>query len=220
MDIEQLKRAIVSETKTLNSRIRRLQKEHLPSSIDAKITELKKFKHPFVTEKGFISASTKGYTEKQLKEKLKWIRGVKENTETVKEAREMLERRAKEWNVKKEEAARRIRSGRVFYQVLGEQGYKWDSDQVKSAIEEFEETPTYEELHDKLIEKFWYTLVDTEEGREMFRDWMTDKNFIPGDVPARKEINPKTGEETILFDDEKFDENGEIVPDYLWDPEI
>lgn len=213
MTIEELQRKIVSETKTLNSRIRRLRKEDLPSTIDHRIEELKKFNHPFVTSSGFISASYSGLTEKQLQEKLRWIRGVKENTETVKEARNLVERKAKEWQVKKEEAKRRIRAGRLFYQILGEQGYKWDSTEVHEAIQEFEETPSYDELHDKLMEKFGHKMQDTLEGREILRKWMNEKNMIPWSVYAHKETNPKTGQEEIIFDDEHFDEDGNIIMD-------
>ena len=148
---------------------------------------------------------------KQLKEKLKWIRGVTENTETVTQARELVNRKAKEWNVKKDEAARRIKAGRLFYQVLGSQGYKWDSTQVHDAITEFDKTPSYDELQDKLMEKFGADLQDTEEGRETLRDWIEENDYVPADVYGSWQTPPNGGDEQFLFDDEAFNEYGEIV---------
>lgn len=210
MTEQELKRAIVSATKTLNSRIRRLKNENLPSSVDARISDLKKFNHPFVTAAGYISGSTKGATLKQLNEKLKWIRGVLENTETVAEARELVERKSREWNVKKSEAARRIRAGRLFYQVLGGRGFKWDSEQVRQAMQEFEHTPSYDELENKLYEMFGADMQDTDDGAEPLREWMNEHDTIPPGVDAHVETNPATGQDEIIYDDEYFDENGEI----------
>ena len=217
MTIEELKQKIVSESKTLNSRIRRLHKEGLPSSVDARLQQAKDFKSPLVTSSGFVSSSTKGLTLKQLQSKLKWIRGVKENTETVQQARALVEQKAKEWNVKKEEAARRIQQGRLFYQVIGYQGYKWDSTEVQDAITSFDHTPTFEELVNRLYEKFGHTMQDTQEGQELLRTWMHEHDDIPWGVYAHREINPKTGQEEIIFDDETFDENGNIVNDSDFD---
>lgn len=211
MTEKELKQAIKSATKTLNSRLRRLKNENLPSSVDQRIADAKKFNSPLVTSSGYVSGSTKGLTMQQLNEKLKWIRGVTENTETVTQARELVERKAKEWNVKKDEAARRIKAGRLFYQVLGAQGYKWDSTQVHDAITEFDKTPSYEELQDKLMEKFGADLQDTEEGRETLRDWIEENDFVPADVYGSWQTPPDGGEEQFLFDDETFNEYGEIV---------
>lgn len=211
MTEKELKQAIKSETKTLNSRLRRLKNENLPSSADQRIADMQKFKHPFVTASGYVSGSTKGLTVKQLNEKLKWIRGVTENTETVKQARELVERKAKEWNVKKDEAARRIKAGRLFYQVLGAQGYKWDSTEVHDAITEFDKTPSYDELMDKLMEKFGADLQDTEEGRETLRDWIEENDYVPADVYGSWQTPPNGGDDRFLFDDEAFNEDGEIV---------
>lgn len=213
MTEQELKRAIKSATKTLNSRIRRLKNENLPSSVDQRIADAQKFKSPLVTSSGYVSASTAGLTLKQLQAKLKWIRGVTENTETVTQARELVERKAREWNVKKEEAAQRIRAGRVFYQVLGAQGFKWDSTQVREAIREFESTPTYDELMDKLIEKFGEQLQDTDEGRETLRDWCERNNNIPPGVYGSFQTPPNGGAERFVFDDETFDEDGNIILD-------
>lgn len=211
MTEKELKQAIKSATKTLNSRLRRLKNENLPSSADQRIADAQKFNSPLVTSSGYVSGSTKGLTMQQLNEKLKWIRGVTENTETVTQARELVERKAKEWNVKKDEAARRIKAGRLFYQVLGAQGYKWDSTQVHDAITEFDTTPSYEELQDKLMEKFGADLQDTEEGRETLRDWIEENDYVPADVYGSWQTPPDGGDEQFLFDDEAFNEYGEIV---------
>lgn len=211
MTEKELKQAIKSATKTLNSRLRRLKNENLPSSVDQRIADAKKFNSPLVTSSGYVSGSTKGLTMQQLNEKLKWIRGVTENTETVTQARELVERKAKEWNVKKEEAAQRIKAGRLFYQVLGAQGYKWDSTQVHDAITEFDKTPSYDELQDKLMEKFGADLQDTEEGRETLRDWIEENDYVPPDVYGSWQTPPDGGDEQFLFDDEAFNEYGEIV---------
>lgn len=211
MTDKELKQAIKSATKTLNSRLRRLKNENLPSSADQRIADAQKFNSPLVTSSGYVSGSTKGMTMKQLNEKLKWIRGVMENTETVTQARELVERKAKEWNVKKDEAARRIKAGRLFYQVLGAQGYKWDSTQVHDAITEFDKTPSYDELQDKLMEKFGADLQDTEEGRETLRDWIEENDYVPTGVDGSWQTPPNGGDDKFLFDDEAFNEDGEIV---------
>lgn len=211
MTENELKQKIKSATKTINSRLRRLRKEGLPSSVDQRISDALKFNSPLVTKSGFVSASTSGLTIKQMQEKLKWIRGITSNTETVTQARENVEKKAREWNVKKEEAARRIKAGRVFYQVLGAQGYKWDSTQVHEAIEEFDETPSYDDLMDKLMEKYGADLQDTDEGREMLRDWIEENNLIPPNVYGDFRIDPDTGSYRFLFDDETFDDDGNPV---------
>lgn len=211
MTEKELKQAIKSATKTLNSRLRRLKNENLPSSADQRIADAQKFKSPLVTSSGYVSGSTKGLTMQQLNEKLKWIRGVTENTETVTQARELVERKTKEWNVKKDEAARRIKAGRLFYQMLGAQGYKWDSTQVHDAITEFDKTPSYDDLQDKLMEKFGADLQDTEEGRETLRDWIEENDYVPPDVYGSWQTPPNGGDDRFLFDDEAFNEDGEIV---------
>ena len=221
MNENELKQAIKSAAKTLNSRLRRLKNENLPSSVDQRLNDAIKFKSPLVTAAGYISGSTTGLTLKQLRAKLKWIRGVMENTETVKQARELVEKKAREWNVKKEEAARRIRAGRVFYQVLGAQGYKWDSTQVHDAITEFDKTPTFDELQNKLMEKFGEKMQDTEEGREILRDWIENNDVIPPGVNGEFREHKETGIYRFLFDDETFNKKGEIVPnDTYYDNEV
>jgi hypothetical protein len=210
MTEKELKQAIKSAPKTLNSRLRRLKNENLPSSADQRIADALKFNSPLVTPSGYVSGSTKGLTLKQLNEKLKWIRGVTENTETVTQSRELVARKAKEWNVKKEEAARRIKAGRLFYQVLGAQGYKWDSTEVHDAITEFDKTPSYDELQNKLMEKFGANLQDTE-GRETLRDWIEENDFVPPNVDGSWQTPPNGGDDRFLFDDEAFNAKGEIV---------
>lgn len=217
MTENELKRAIRSAAKTLNSRIRRLRNEGLPSSTEQRLEDARKYNSPLVTSSGFVSGSTKGLTQNQLEQKLKWIRGVTENTETVSQSRELVERKAKEWGVKKEEAARRIKAGRVFYQVLGGQGYKWDSTQVHDAITEFESTPTFDELQDKLYEKFGRDIQDTADGMEQLRQWMNEKDTIPNGVFAHHETNPRTGQDEIIFDDEFFDDDGNLQQGGFYD---
>lgn len=163
-----------------------------------------------LTAAGYISSSTAGMTLKQLQAKLKYIRGLTENTETVAQAREMVERKSREWNVKKTEAARRIRAGRLFYQVLGGRGFKWDSEQVRQAMQEFEHTPEYDELENKLYEMFGADMQDTDDGAEPLREWMNEHDTIPPGVDAHYETNPATGQDEIIYDDEYIDENGEI----------
>lgn len=210
MTENELKQAIKSAAKTLNSRIRRLKNEKLPSTAEHRITEALKHKRPEVTKSGYVSGSTAGLTLQQLQERLKWIRGITENTETVKQARELVERKAKEWNVKKEEAARRIKAGRVFYQVLGGEGYKWDSTQVHDAITEFDKTPSFDELENKLYQMFGEKLQGEEDGSENLRGWMNENNEIPPGVMAHVETNPKTGRDEIIYDDEFFDDDGNL----------
>lgn len=210
MTENELKRAIKSAAKTLNSRIRRLKNENLPSSANQRIQDAQKYNSPLVTASGYVSGSTAGMTMNQLKSKLKWIRGITENTETVAQARELVEKNAREWNVNKEEAARRIQAGRVFYQVLGGRGYKWDSTQVHDAITEFDSTPTFDELENKLFEKFGQDMQDTVDGQERLREWMNENNEIPNGVYAHHETNPRTGRDEIIFDDEFFDDDGNL----------
>lgn len=210
MTESELKKAIKSAAKTLNSRIRRLKNENLPSSTNQRIQDAQKYNSPLVTASGYVSGSTAGLTLKQLESKLKWIRGVTENTETVTQSRELVEKKAKEWGVKKEEAARRIQAGRVFYQVLGSQAYKWDSNDVHDAIEEFSSTPSYDELENKLFEKFGRDMQGTDDGGESLRDWMNENNEIPPGVYAHHETNPRTGQDEIIYDDEFFDDDGEL----------
>ena len=121
-----------------------------------------------------------------------------------------MDNKSREWGVKKEEAARRIRAGRVFYQVLGGQGYKWDSTQVHNAIQEFEKTPSFDELENKLYEMYGEKMQDEEDGGELLREWMNENNTIPPGVYAHVETDPNTGDDVIIYDDEYFDENGEL----------
>lgn len=202
MTENELKSAIKSAAKTLNSRIRRLKNEDLPSNVDQRLKDQIKYKTGLVTPSGYVSGSTAGLTLKQLQSKLKWIKRVTSNTETVKQARENVERKAREWNVKKEEAARRIRAGRMFFQVLGSTRYKWDSTEVQEAIQEFDHTPTYDDLENKLFEKFGQDIQDTEEGADALLDWMNEHDIIPPGVNAHRE-NGK-----IVYDSD--DEDNEV----------
>lgn len=210
MTENELKKAIKTAAKTLNSRIRRLKNENLPSSTNHRIQDAQKHNSPLVTSSGYVSGSTAGLTLKQLESKLQWIRGVTENTETVAQSRELVEKKAAEWGVKKEEAARRIQAGRVFYQVLGSQAYKWDSNDVHDAIEEFSSTPSYDELENKLFEKFGRDMQGSDDGGEALREWMNENDKIPPGVYAHHETNPRTGQEVIIYDDEFFDNDGEL----------
>lgn len=201
MTVEELQRKIVSTSKTLNSRIRRLRKEDLPSSIDYRIEEARKMKNPYFTESGYFSASYKNMTKEQLQHKLKYMRGLLENSETVAQARQSLERKMKEWNVKKEEAKRRIKAGRVFYQVLGNTQYKFDSTVVHDSITSFDKTPSYDDLLADVIWRNAERMQDEPDGREMLLEFMNDYNTIPDGVRAHK-----TSDGRIVFDDEPEDD--------------
>lgn len=209
----ELKQAIKSATKTLNSRLRRLKNEDLPSHAETQLKTARNMDPGLVTPSGYVSGSTKNMTVQQLRDKLKFIRGITKNTETVTQAREKLAEKMKEWNVNKQEAARRIRAGRVFYQVLGAQGYKWDSTQIQQAIEEFDSTPSYEDLENRLFEKFGQDMQDESEGREYLREWMNEHNEIPPGVYAHSEETPD-GDDIIIYDDEYIDDDGNIGVNY------
>ena len=203
--MKSLKQQILSATKTLNSRLRRLKNEDLPTAAEQRLTEIEMHRPGFVTGKGYVSSSTKGMTDAQLQEKLRMIQGLINETETVKEARENLERKIKEWNTTKEEARRRIRAGRVFYQVLGYANGIFDSDRIHTAIEEFDKTPDYNELIDKIFLDYGFEMQNEVNGRELLLDWMNDNNVIPMGVEALKD--PETGKIVYGF----FDETGAII---------
>lgn len=186
MTINELKRKIISETKTLNSRLRRLEKEDLPSASFAKIQQAKEMESEYITKSGRISSATANMTEKQLKEKLKFIRGIKEQTQTVKEAKIYVEKKAKEWNVSTEVAKDRIRQGRVFYQAVGYKSGIFDSDRVHISIEEFESTPSYDELIKQLFIDFGFELQDEINGRWELLKFMNDTGIIPPGVRAER----------------------------------
>lgn len=182
--MKSIEKQILSATKTLNSRLRRLRKEDLPTAAEQRIDELKLHKPGFVTGKDYISSSTAGLSERQKTEKLKIIRGLLLETETVKQARENVERKMKQWNVNKEEANRRIRAGRVFYQVLGYQNGLFESDDVHDAITEFDSTPDFNELLNKLFRDHGIDLQNEVSGREELLKWMNDNQEIPAGVDA------------------------------------
>ena len=118
MTVEQLAAAIKAEGKKLNNRLQRLAREGLPATSTAQIETARNTRRKnFVTDSGRVSLSVKGQTEKQLQEKLKFIRGIQENTETVKQARENGKKKMKQWGTSKQETIRRIKAGRVFAQI-------------------------------------------------------------------------------------------------------
>lgn len=191
MTIKELQKKIKSATKTANSRLRRLKENDLQSHVFTKLEQARRMKSDLVTDSGFISAKYTGYTEKELIAKLKWIKGITEQTETVKQAKTKQRELMEKWNTSKEETNRRIRAGRVFFQALGYQNYLFDSTQVKEAIEEFDKTPTTEELIDRCFEKFGSEIQDDIEGRDALLEWMNRKHIIPDGVNAVE--NPLTG---------------------------
>ena len=203
--MKSLKSQIISATKTLNSRLRRLRAEDLPTATDQKLQDIELFRPGFVTSKGYVSAATTGMSDAQLKEKLDMIKDLISTTETVKEAREYLEKKMKKWKMKKEEAKKRIRRGRVFYRVLGYQNGIFDSDQVHEAIEEFDKTPDYPELIDRLMRDYGQELQNERNGREVLLEWMNEKQEIPLNVDAIKD--PTTGQIVYGY----IDQYGDIV---------
>lgn len=189
MTIEELKRKVISETKTLNSRLRRLEKEGLPSTAFAKIQQAKAMGSELVTDSGMISARTAGYTQKQLMSKLKWIRGISANTQSPTETKKYVAEKQKEWGTSYDETVKRINQGRVFYQAVGYRGGIFDSDRVHLSIEEFESTPSYDELITKLFMDFGVELQDEINGRWELLKFMNDTGIIPPGVNAEKKDN-------------------------------
>lgn len=189
-DIKTLQRQLVSATKTLNSRIRRLRAEDLPSSTEYRIREAERMETGYITPSGYVSASTKGMTVNELKQKLKWVKGVTENTETVKQSRALVNLRMREWGTSKEETKERIRAGRVFYQVLGYRGGVFDSDRVHYAIEEFAKTPSYDTLVNRIFQDYGVEMQNEVNGREELLRWMNKTGIIPAGVNAEED---KTG---------------------------
>lgn len=183
-DIKTLQRQLVSATKTLNSRIRRLRAENLPSSTEYRIREAERMETGYITPSGYVSASTKGMTANEIKQKLKWVRGVTENTETVKQSRALVNLRMREWGTTKEETKDRIRAGRVFYQVLGYRGGVFDSDRVHYAIEEFAKTPSYDTLVNRIFQDYGREMQNEVNGREELLRWMNKTGIIPAGVNA------------------------------------
>lgn len=186
-----LQQQILSATKTLNSRLRRLRAEDLPTSAEQHMQNIDLHRPGFLTPKGFVSASTAGMSQQDLQEKLKLIKTLISETETVKEARANVEQKMKEWNVKKEEAKRLIRAGRVFYQALGYRGGVFDSDRVHVSIEEFDKTPNYPELINRLFMDYGREMQNERNGRISLMEWMRETNQIPPGVMADR--NPQTG---------------------------
>lgn len=189
--IAQLRAQIVSATKTLNSRIRRLRAEDLPSFATPHMQDIELHRPGFLTKAGYVSSSSAGLDEFQLREKLRLIKGLISETETVTQAREIVEKKMKEWNVKKQEAIKRIKAGRVFYQVLGYRGGVFDSDRVHVSIEEFEHTPSYSELIDRIYRDYGHELQNEVNGRIILLEWMNEKHEIPVGVEAVED--PQTG---------------------------
>ena len=186
-DIKTLQRQLVSATKTLNSRIRRLRAEDLPSSTEYRIREAERMETGYITPTGYVSAATKGMTANEIKQKLKWVRGVTENTETVKQSRALVQLRMREWGTTKEETKERIRAGRVFYQVLGYRGGVFDSDRVHYAIEEFAKTPSYDTLVNRIFQDYGVEMQNEVNGREELLRWMKKTGIIPAGVNAEED---------------------------------
>lgn len=189
MTIEELKQKVISETKNLNSRLRRLEKEGLPSAAFGKIQQAKSMGSELVTDSGMISERTADYTAKQLMSKLKWIRGIQEKTQTVTQTRQYVAEKQKEWGTSYEETIKRINQGRVFYQAVGFRGGIFDSDRVHISIEEFESTPSYDELIKRLFMDFGVELQDEINGRWELLKFMNDTGIIPPGVNAEKKEN-------------------------------
>lgn len=189
MTIEELRRKVISESKTLNSRLRRLEKEDLPSESFARIQQALNMGSELVTPTGRISAATANMTSKQLMSKLRFIRGVSEKTMTVATARQYVKDKAKEWGVSESEAKQRINQGRVFYQAVGYTGGIFDSDRVHIAIEEFEKTPSYDDLVKQLFMDFGVELQHEINGRWELLKFMNDNDIIPPGVDAHRKDN-------------------------------
>lgn len=196
-DVKTLQKQIKSTVKTLNSRLRRLRKEGLSPSTQRRIVDAQTMESPLVTPSGYISGAYAGMTARQLRAKLKWVRGMLENTETVVQARENVAKRAAEWRVTIEEAKERMRYGGVFGQVLNFNRGVFDSDQVNKVISEFEETPDYDELLDKMYLEYGEAIQGFEPGRSDLKEWMNRKKLIPWGVYAHF---TQSGE--IIYDDE------------------
>lgn len=197
MTIQELQKAVVREAKNINRRLARLRAEDLPSTSFHKIQTAKNMKSPLITESGNISTSFKGMSESELKAKLKYIRGLAEDTETVKQARALVHQKAKEWKVSVETAKKRIRAGRIFDQVLDFRSFLYDSTHVHNAIQEFEHTPTFEQLDDKLMEMYGSEIQDIFEGRDILLEWMNEHDTIPPGVFAHYDDNGK-----IVYDED------------------
>ena len=71
------------------------------------------------------------------------------------------------------------------------------------------ELPISERPYEKL-EMYGEKMQDEEDGGELLREWMNENNTIPPGVYAHVETDPKTGDDVIIYDDEYFDENGEL----------
>lgn len=194
MTIYQLRSKIRSMAKTLNSRLTRLEKEGLPASTQYRIEQAKDMETGYITETGKISGAVSGMTEYELKTKMHWLAGMLESTETVTQARENVKKKMAEWKVDRETAIQRIKQGRVFYQVLQYGGASgvFDSERVHIAIEEFDRTPNYSELVDKVFMDFGYSMQHERAARKELLKWMRDKNVVPPGVAA--EYNPETGQ--------------------------
>jgi hypothetical protein len=61
--IKSIAQQIISATKTLNSRLRRLRAEDLPTATDQKLQDIELFRPGFVTGKGYVSSSTAGMSD-------------------------------------------------------------------------------------------------------------------------------------------------------------
>ena len=191
MDIRELQRQLVSATKTLNSRLRRLRAADLPSTSEYKIRQAQDMDTGYITPAGYVSASYAGLSPKQLQQKLKWVRGITADTETTKQARALVQLRSREWGTTPAETKQRIRAGRVFYQVLGYRNGVFDSDRVHYAIAEFAKTPSYDTLIQRLYLDYGVEMQNEIGGREELLKWMNETHIIPPGVNAAED--EKTG---------------------------
>lgn len=206
MTKKELEKAIRSAAKTANSRIRRARRAGLPTSSTERLETARKMNSPLVTESGFVSATTKGLTEKQLQQKLKWIRGITEQTETVEQARKRVQQKAKEWNVSEETAKHRLESGRIFSQILTDYSTIFDSNKINEVMNEFNHTPTYDELIEALFMKYGKDLQDLSYEREFLRRWINENKKIPDGVNGSFNENDE-----FVFDDEKENTEDEYI---------
>jgi hypothetical protein len=61
------------------------------------------------------------------------------------------------------------------------------------------------------MEKFGADLQDIEEEREILRDWIEANDYVPPGVSGSWKTPPNGGAPRFLFDDEAFNEKGDIV---------
>lgn len=179
-----IEQEITSLSKTINSRLLRLQRAGLPHSAEYRLAELSRLNSKLVTAAGFVSTSTRGMTERQKTQKLKWMRDLLKNIETVPQAREQVRAKSIKWGISESAAAEYLRAGRVFTQVVGYKNGLFDSEQVQKVIQEFEHAPDLPELIDRLYETYGRDIQDEISGRGLLLEWMCKNDTIPDGVRA------------------------------------